>query len=129
MSRKTRPILVTLIGTPAFRYCVRLRRYANSLGLILLVGVGALLGAVIGVGTSQLAFAGLWGACVLYCVFGLPVLIVWKQLSTQLASRKLSDELGYPIRIRGAGGSLDVNTWKRAIDRALQRSRDTKRGG
>ncbi|HUY09902.1 MAG TPA: hypothetical protein VMW80_10755 [Candidatus Dormibacteraeota bacterium] len=129
MARKTRPILVTLIGERAFRYCVRVRYFANSLVFVLVAGLGALVGGVVSAGTIQIALASLWGVCILYCLVGIPMIFVWKKRSTRLASHKLSAELGYPIRIRGAGGSLDVNTWKREIDRALQRYRDSIRTG
>lgn len=123
MVRRTRPILVPLIGEHAFRYCVRTQYFAKSLAVPLVVGVGAVVGAAFATGTVQLALAGVWGICFLYCLVGLPLLFLWMRGSTRLASGKISAALGYGVRIRGRGGSLDVDSWKRRIDRALERYR------
>jgi hypothetical protein len=124
MVRKTRPILVPLIGERAFEYCVRTQYFAKFLVCPLVVGLGAIIGAAFTKGAVQIALASIWGICVLYCLVGLPVLFVWMKKAARLASGKLSAELGYPIRIRGAGGLLAVEVWKRQTDRAMQRYRD-----
>jgi hypothetical protein len=117
-------MLVPLIGARAFKCCWRAQYFAKSLILPLLVGVGTVIGAAYTKGTLQIALASIWGFCFLYCLIGIPFLFVWTIKSARLASRKISAELGYPIRIRGEGAVLDVDTWKRQIDWAMQRYRD-----
>ncbi|MGC2190778.1 MAG: hypothetical protein WA751_00375 [Candidatus Dormiibacterota bacterium] len=129
MVRRTRPMLVPLIGERAFKCCWRAQYFAKSLVLPLLVGVGTVIGAGYSKGTLQIALASIWGFCVLYCLVGIPFLFVSTKRSARLASRKLSAELGYSIRIRGEGAVLDVDTWKRQIDWAMQRYRDAHPGG
>ncbi len=122
--RRVRPILEPLIGERAFHACVRAQRFARFLIFPFALGVGAVVASVFTRETVQPFLACVWGACVVYCLVGLPFLIFWVRRSSRLASRKLSDELGYPIRIRGVGGSLDVEVWRRQVDRALRRYRD-----
>ncbi|HVC40324.1 MAG TPA: hypothetical protein VNH20_10235 [Candidatus Dormibacteraeota bacterium] len=121
--RKTRSILIPLIGEPAFSYCLRSRRLVNSLPLPLLLGVVALVGTTLSSGAGQLAMAGLWVASVVYCLVALLLLTRWREESARLAGRKISGELGYPIRIRGVGGVLELGVWKRQTERAIQRHR------
>ncbi|MGC1184583.1 MAG: hypothetical protein WBA31_05445 [Candidatus Dormiibacterota bacterium] len=88
-----------------------------------IVGVAAAIAAALNQGRTQLLLAGVWGLCILYCLAGIPLLLMWITASSRLASVKLSDELGYRIRIRGTGGSLDVEAWREKIDRAMERHR------
>jgi len=120
---RTRPILVPLIGQRAFSYCVRVQYFVRSLLVPLLVGPIAIILAGFTQAPLQLALFGIWGASVLYCLVGLGLVFVWTKMPARLASRKLSAELGYPIHIRGAGAELDVDVWKRRVDRAMQQHR------
>jgi len=123
MVQRKRPVLVPLIGERAFKYCVRTQYFVKFLAFPLVVGVGAVVGAAFTQAAVQIALAGIWGGCVLYCLVGFPVLLLWIRKSTRLASRKLSADLGYPIEIRGGRGRLDVDAWKWQIDRAMHRYR------
>ena len=112
-----------LIGQRAFSYCVRIQYYVRSLLVPLFVGPIAIILAGFSRAPFQLALFGLWGASVLYCLVGLCLAFVWTKMPARLASRKLSAELGYPIHIRAAGAELDVDVWKRRVDRAMHQHR------
>jgi len=121
--RRTRPFLVPLIGRQAFQCCVRTQYFVKYLALACLVGVAAIIAAALTQGRVQLLLTVVWGLCLLYCVAGIPLLLNWVSRSSRLASTKLSDDLGYRIRIRGTGGSLDTAAWRQKIDTAMERLR------
>ncbi|MGH7643046.1 MAG: hypothetical protein ACRENX_08565 [Candidatus Dormibacteria bacterium] len=121
MVRRVRPLLVPLIGEPAFRCCVRVQYFARYLVAPLVVGVAAVVAAAFSRSAVQLALVGVWGLCCLYCLITFPLLLMWMRRSRRLASRKLSDDFGYPIRIRG-GGQLSVESWRQGVERAMLRS-------
>ncbi|HEY6538950.1 MAG TPA: hypothetical protein VI138_07945 [Candidatus Dormibacteraeota bacterium] len=116
-----RPVLVSLIGRDAYRSCLHRRRLTRSLVLPLLFGCAAIAMAVLDRGTLQIAAIGLWSLCVVYSALAIPLIWVSVRRASRLASRKLSSELGYPIRVRSRGGSLDLDTWRDDIERAIDR--------
>jgi hypothetical protein len=126
--RRRRPFLVPLIGPKAFQCCVRTQYYVKYLALPCILGVAAAIAAALTQSRIQILLAGVWGVCVLYCALGLPLLLTWTRSSSRLASAKLSADLGYRIRVHGAGGSLDIEAWKRTIDNAMERHRRANSG-
>lgn len=126
MVRRARPLLVPLIGAPAFQCCVRTQYLAKSLVYPCLVGVGAAIAAALTNGAIPVLLAAVWGLSVLYCVVAFFLLSMWIRQARRLASGKLGQEFGYRIRIRGGAATLDVQAWKVRVENAMRRRKEIR---
>jgi hypothetical protein len=113
-----RPVLSPLIGDSAFRSVVMVLYYFKYMPVAFPVGLLAVVGTALAKGPIGTAPRVVEAVCIAYFVIGLPLMFWWMRRVGRLASKKLSDDLGYPIRARGA--LLNAEEWKTEIERAKQ---------
>ncbi|MGH7640475.1 MAG: hypothetical protein ACREN7_08735 [Candidatus Dormibacteria bacterium] len=118
-----RPLLVPLIGEAAYRRCVRANRCLGLLIPCLIVGLAAVLVAAFSPSAARPGLLVLWALCCLYALVAIVVLWGCARGADALASQAASLRLGRQLVVRGGRARLDVATWKRRIDQALERNR------